>query len=53
MGTLIPKNFWKDYVWWYKKQAPVYGRFASLWYSGFNALYFQRDGNWRKKSYEA
>ena len=49
----MPKDFWKDWLWWYKQHAPKYGRFASIWYSGFNAMYFQRDGDWRKKSYEA
>ena len=49
----MPQDFWKDWLWWYKQQAPKYGRFASIWYSGFNAMYFQRDGDWRKKSYEA
>lgn len=46
------KTILKDWLWWYKQQAPKYGYFASIWYSGFNALYFKRDGNWRKKSYE-
>ena len=42
----------KDWLWWYKKQAPMYGRFASIWYSGFHALYFKRDGTYRKATHE-
>ena len=44
----IPDNFWEDYKWWYRKQAPVYGRYASLWYCAFNAMYFKRDGTYRR-----
>tara|TARA_Y100001937_G_scaffold15149_1_gene20675 strand:+ start:1374 stop:1538 length:165 start_codon:yes stop_codon:yes gene_type:complete len=40
----------KDYIWWYKQQAPKYGRFASLWYCAFNAMYFKRDGTYRLRS---
>lgn len=42
----------KDWLWWYKQQAPKYGWFWSIGYSRFNALYFNRTGNWKKKTYE-
>jgi hypothetical protein len=42
------KTFCEDFIWWYKQQAPVYGRFASIYYCAFNALFFNRDGTYRK-----
>ena len=42
----------KDWLWWYKQQAPKYGYFDSITYSYFNARYFTRDGNWRKATHE-
>ena len=43
----LPKNFYEDYKWWYKKQAPIYGYFRSIFDSWFNAMHFNRDGTYR------
>jgi len=43
-------NVLKDFLYWYKIQAPKYGYFRSLDYSLFNALYFKRDGSYKKKT---
>ena len=45
-------NILKDWVWRYKKQAPKYGYFDSIHYSLFNAIYFKRDGEWRRRTDE-
>ena len=34
------KDFIKDYIWWYKKQAPKYGYFRSMFDCLFNAMHF-------------
>ena len=40
----------QDYIWWYKKQAPKYGYFRSLFDCYFNSKYFTRDGNYKVKN---
>lgn len=42
----------KDWLWWYQQQAPKYGYVNSIHYSLFNAIYFQRSGEWRKRTDE-
>ena len=37
------KTFISDYKWWYKKQAPKYGYFRSIFDCWFNARIFNRD----------
>lgn len=44
--------FIKDFCYYYKNFGPKYGWFWSIGYSRFNALYFNRDGTWKKKTYE-
>lgn len=44
----LPDNFWEDYKWWYKQQAPKYGYYRSIWDCLFNAMYFKRDGTYRR-----
>ena len=46
------KILWKDYVYWYKKQAPKYGYFRSLFDCWFNARHFNRDGTYRKATWQ-
>lgn len=41
------KTFISDYKWWYKKQAPKYGYFRSIFDCWFNARIFNRDGTYR------
>ena len=41
------QDFIKDYIYWYKKQAPKYGYFSSLFDCVFNAKNFKRDGSYR------
>ena len=41
------RTFIKDYIYWYKKQAPKYGYFRSLFDCIFNAMHFNRDGTYR------
>ena len=43
----LPDNFWEDYKWWYKRQAPKYGYYRSIWDCWFNAREFKRDGTYR------
>ena len=43
----LPDNFWEDYKWWYKRQAPKYGYYRSIWDCWFNARAFKRDGTYR------
>ena len=31
----LPDNFWEDYKWWYKKQAPKYGYYRSIFEQHF------------------
>ena len=42
----------KDFWYYYKTFGPKYGWFWSFGYARFNALYFNRDGNWKKKTNE-
>ena len=42
--------FLKDFVFWYKKQAPQYGYWSSIGYCIFNAMHFKRDGSYRLKT---
>jgi hypothetical protein len=49
---LMMMIFIKDFCYYYKNFGPKYGWFWSIGYSRFNALYFNRDGTWKKKTYE-
>ena len=42
--------FIKDYCYWYRTQAPVYGYFRTVFDAWFNARYFRRDGGYRTKT---
>ena len=42
------KIFIKDFIWWYKKQAPQYGYFRSIFDCWFNARVYTRDGKYKK-----
>ena len=42
------KEYINDYLWWYKKQAPKYGYFRSIFDCWFNTMHFNRDGTYRK-----
>ena len=42
------KIFIKDFIWWYKKQAPKYGYFRSIFDCWFNARVYTRDGKYKK-----
>tara|TARA_R110001592_G_scaffold62234_2_gene190211 strand:+ start:2013 stop:2171 length:159 start_codon:yes stop_codon:yes gene_type:complete len=37
----------KEFLYYYKDFGPKYGWFWSFGYARFNALYFNRDGNWK------
>lgn len=44
---MIMLNFIKDYIWWYKKYSPVYGRISYIFPCLFNAMHFKRDGSYK------
>ena len=46
---LMESNMISDFIWWYKKQAPKYGYFRSLFDCYFNSKYFNRDGSYKTK----
>tara|TARA_B100001057_G_C22821902_1_gene939755 strand:- start:102 stop:239 length:138 start_codon:yes stop_codon:yes gene_type:complete len=41
------KLFIKDFIWWYKIQAPKYGYFTSIFDCWFNARHYNRDGSYK------
>ena len=43
-------KYLKDFMYWYKYNAPRYGYIQSINYSVFNCLYFKRDGSYRKEN---
>lgn len=38
---------WKDFLFWYREQAPKYGYISSIFTAYFNACHFKRDGTYR------
>ena len=46
------RDFIEDYKWWYRKQAPQYGYYRSIFDSWFNARHFNRDGTYRKATWQ-
>ena len=36
-----------DFIYWYKKQAPKYGYFRSIFDCWFNSRHYNRDGSYK------
>ena len=43
-------KYLKDFIYWYKYNAPRYGYIMSISHSVFNCMYFKRDGSYRKEN---
>ena len=46
------RDFIEDYKWGDKKQAPQYGYYRSIFDCWFNARHFNRDGTYRKATWQ-
>ena len=43
------KLLFQDFLFWYKKQAPQYGYFRTIFDAWWNCRHFQRDGKYKKR----
>jgi len=44
------KEYLKDFWFWYKDFGVKYGWFWAFGYARFNALYFNRNGQWKRNT---